>query len=140
MNLGETIRDELSLARGTLSNENRKETSQVLHRKDFRLMSETNGQVVSEQGSVISSQTEVELYIKDLERQLASVEDESRLENLIFAKNTTKAVKGPPYRWNRLNPHGNSVCTYELISPKNLPAYWATLNSARRFFAQALSL
>ncbi len=81
MNLGETIRDELSLARGTLSNENRKETSQVLHRKDFRLMSETNGQVVSEQGSVISSQTEVELYIKDLERQLASVEDDSRLAN-----------------------------------------------------------
>jgi predicted DCC family thiol-disulfide oxidoreductase YuxK len=79
--LKETIRDELSLARGTLSNENRKETSQVLHRKDFRLMSETNGQVVVEQGSVISSQTEVERYIKDLERQLASVEDDSRLAN-----------------------------------------------------------
>ena len=81
MNLKETIRDELILARGMLSNENRKETSQVLHRKDFSLKSETNGQVVVEQGSVISSQPEVERYIKDLERQLASVEDDSRVAN-----------------------------------------------------------
>jgi predicted DCC family thiol-disulfide oxidoreductase YuxK len=79
--LKETIRNELTLAHGMLSNENRKETSKVIHRKDFSLMSKTNGQVVVEQGSVISSQPEVERYIKDLERQLASVEDDSRLAN-----------------------------------------------------------
>ncbi len=81
MNLGETIRDELTLTRGMLSNENRKDTSQVLHRKVFSLKSETNGQVVVEQGRVVSSQPEIERYIKDLERQLASVEDDSRLAN-----------------------------------------------------------
>ncbi len=81
MNLKQTIRDELTLARGILSKGNRKETSQVLHRKDFSLKPETYGQVVVEQGSVISSQPEFERYIKDLEQQLASVEDDSRLAN-----------------------------------------------------------
>ncbi len=46
MNLGETIRDELTLARGTLSNENRKETSQVLYRKVLSFNLEKKGQLV----------------------------------------------------------------------------------------------
>ncbi len=81
MNLKETIRDELTLARGILSKGNRKETSQVLHPKDVSLKSKTNGQVVVEQGRVVSSQTELERYVKDLEQQLASAEDDSRLAN-----------------------------------------------------------